>query len=109
MTFRNCAPLHRETISVVKVLWRGDPCRNQQPLTEMSMSAYNGRDLEQSILSDDELDMVTGGAAKLLDVKMPGLSLQYYDNGTATGTSTWGTVVNANGKVSSFPGLSGGA
>jgi hypothetical protein len=59
-------------------------------------------------LIDEELDMISGGATKLFDVRIPGLTLQYYDNGTAVGTSSWGTVVTNNGHTSSFPGASGG-
>jgi hypothetical protein len=72
------------------------------------INANNSRDLELRVLGDAELNMISGGATKLFDVRIPGLVLQYYDNGTAMGTSSWGTVVNANGKVSTFPGLSGG-
>jgi bacteriocin-like protein len=59
-------------------------------------------------LTDDELDAISGGATKLFDVRIPGLTLQYYDNGTAVGTSWWGTVVNNNGSTTSQPGMSGG-
>jgi hypothetical protein len=72
------------------------------------ITANNSRDLELRALVDAELDMISGGATNLFHVKIPGLVLDYYDNGTAVGTSWWGTVINANGNVVTIPGASGG-
>jgi len=59
-------------------------------------------------LTDEELGVVSGGRT-LLELRIPGLTLRYFDNGVAVGASSWGSVVNDNGNTSSYRGWSGGA
>ena len=39
----------------------------------------------------DELEMISGGATKLLDINVAGVRFEYYSNGTGVGTSWWGS------------------
>jgi hypothetical protein len=55
---------------------------------------------ENNLLSCDELEMISGGATKLLDINVAGARFEYYDNGTGVGTTYFGwCVTTGSGKT----------